>query len=112
MVVVVAVIIIVVAVVVLRQQIISCLLTSSNTLLTSSVPLFSNLIPPLSLSSVTTSGTQHWFTVGMYLVLFDLTNAYGHTNYKCRHWIWESVWSPLRYAFYTPGRSCGVELSM
>ena len=50
------------------------------------------------------SGTQHWLVVGLYLVMFDIVNAYGHTNYKCRHWVWESVWSPLRYAFYTPGK--------
>ena len=42
------------------------------------------------------AGSQHWSSIMAYLVLFDLVNAYGHTNFKCRHWIWESVWSPLR----------------
>jgi sterol desaturase/sphingolipid hydroxylase (fatty acid hydroxylase superfamily) len=48
-------------------------------------------------------GAQHWAVILAYLVLFDVVNAYGHTNFTfCRHWVWESPWSPLRYLFYTP----------
>lgn len=49
-----------------------------------------------------TIGMQHWTVIGAYLILFDLVNAFGHTNIRCRHWIFESKWSPIRYLFYTP----------
>lgn len=48
------------------------------------------------------AGYQHWAVIAFYLVWFDAVNAYGHTNIRCRHWLWESPWSPLRYLFYTP----------
>lgn len=48
------------------------------------------------------SGYQHWIVIMGYLVLFDIVNAFGHTNIKCRGWIFESYWSPLKYLFYTP----------
>lgn len=49
------------------------------------------------------NGFQHWLIVGMYLTLFDITNAFGHMNIPVRNmpW-WTSKWSPLRYMFYTP----------
>jgi sterol desaturase/sphingolipid hydroxylase (fatty acid hydroxylase superfamily) len=45
---------------------------------------------------------NHWTVIGAYLVLFDLCNAYGHTNIRTRHWIWNHPMSPMRYLFYTP----------
>jgi len=48
------------------------------------------------------AGKQHWIIIGAYLVLFDLSNAYGHTNIRIRHWLFENAWSPLRYLIYTP----------
>lgn len=47
-------------------------------------------------------GANHWVVVGAYLVLFDIVNAYGHTNIRCRHWVFESKLSPLTYLIYTP----------
>lgn len=47
-------------------------------------------------------GCQHWLIIGAYLVLFDLVNAFGHTNIKLRHWAFTHPYSPLRYLFYTP----------
>jgi len=47
-------------------------------------------------------GQNHWMVIAAYLVLFDLINAYGHTNIVCNSSLWESKWSPLRYLFYTP----------
>lgn len=47
-------------------------------------------------------GYQNWEIIMAYLVLFDLINAYGHTNIKCRHWVFRSNYSPLKYLFYTP----------
>lgn len=47
-------------------------------------------------------GVQHWIVIGSYLVLFDIANAYGHTNIKVRSLVWTHQWSPLRYLFYTP----------
>ena len=47
-------------------------------------------------------GANHWMVISAYLVIFDLVNAYGHTNIRVRHWVFESKWSPLRYLFYTP----------
>jgi hypothetical protein len=45
---------------------------------------------------------NHWMVIGAYLVIFDLCNAYGHTNIRLRHWVWNHPRSPLRYLFYTP----------
>lgn len=45
---------------------------------------------------------SHWTVIGGYLVLFDICNAYGHTNIRVRHWIWNHPLSPLTYLFYTP----------
>ena len=48
------------------------------------------------------TGQNHWAVISAYLVLFDLVNAFGHTNIPLRSWIFNSKWSPIRYAFYTP----------
>ena len=48
------------------------------------------------------TGTNHWIVVAGYLVVFDIVNAFGHTNIRCRHWLFENKWSPLRYMIYTP----------
>jgi len=66
------------------------------------------------------AGSNHWTVIAAYLILFDIVNAYGHTNIACRyqtyaisilaihiyfsfrHWLFESKWSPLRYLIYTP----------
>jgi len=48
------------------------------------------------------AGSNHWTVIAAYLILFDIINAYGHTNIACRHWLFESKWSPLRYLIYTP----------
>lgn len=48
------------------------------------------------------TGENHWAVICGYLVLFDIINAYGHTNIKCRNFLFESKWSPLYYLFYTP----------
>jgi len=45
---------------------------------------------------------MHWTVIGVYLVLFDLINAYGHMNIKYRHPIFTSKYSPFQYLFYTP----------
>jgi len=45
---------------------------------------------------------MHWVIIGVYLVLFDLINAYGHMNIKYRHPIFTSKYSPFQYLFYTP----------
>jgi len=47
-------------------------------------------------------GRQHWFVIGCYLVLFDLINAWGHTNVRIRHPIFNHKFSPFKYLFYTP----------
>ena len=47
-------------------------------------------------------GEMHWSIIGVYLVLFDLINAYGHMNIKYRHPIFTSKYSPFQYLFYTP----------
>lgn len=47
-------------------------------------------------------GVQHWAVVAGYLVMFDLVNAYGHTNIKIRHPIFTHKYSPLTYLIYTP----------
>jgi sterol desaturase/sphingolipid hydroxylase (fatty acid hydroxylase superfamily) len=49
-----------------------------------------------------TIGHQHWVVTCAYLVLFDIINAFGHTNIRLRHWLFTSKWSPLTYLFYTP----------
>jgi len=48
------------------------------------------------------TGSNHWVVIMAYLILFDLVNAFGHTNVRCRHWVWDHPYSPLRYLFYTP----------
>lgn len=47
-------------------------------------------------------GRQHWMIIGAYLVLFDLINAWGHTNVRIRHPLFTHKYSPLKYLFYTP----------
>jgi len=47
-------------------------------------------------------GHQHWKVILAYLVWFDCTNAYGHTNVRVRHPIFTHRLSPFRYLFYTP----------
>jgi len=47
-------------------------------------------------------GKQHWLVVATYLVMFDVVNAYGHTNIRARHWLFTSPYSPMRYLIYTP----------
>lgn len=47
-------------------------------------------------------GEMHWSIIGVYLVMFDLINAYGHMNIKYRHPIFTSKYSPFQYLFYTP----------
>ena len=47
-------------------------------------------------------GHSHWMVIGAYLIAFDVVNEYGHTNIVLRSWAFDSVWSPLRYLFYTP----------
>jgi sterol desaturase/sphingolipid hydroxylase (fatty acid hydroxylase superfamily) len=48
------------------------------------------------------NGANHWIVTAGYLLLFDIVNAFGHTNIVIRHWLFDSKWSPLRYLFYTP----------
>lgn len=47
-------------------------------------------------------GMNHWIVIAAYLIIFDIVNAWGHTNVRCRNWLFECRWSPLRYLFYTP----------
>lgn len=47
-------------------------------------------------------GQNHWVVICAYLVLFDLINAWGHTNISISSWVFDSKWSPMRYLFYTP----------
>jgi len=47
-------------------------------------------------------GMNHWLIIAAYLVLFDVINAWGHTNVRITHWLFEATWSPLKYLFYTP----------
>jgi sterol desaturase/sphingolipid hydroxylase (fatty acid hydroxylase superfamily) len=47
-------------------------------------------------------GRQHWIVIGMYLIGFDVVNAWGHTNVRVRHALWTSPYSPFYYLFYTP----------
>lgn len=48
-------------------------------------------------------GRHHWSVICAYLILFDLINAFGHTNFRLHgNWTFDSPWSPLRYLFYTP----------
>ena len=47
-------------------------------------------------------GRQHWVVIGVYLVLFDAINAWGHTNVRIRHWLFTHKYSPMHYLFYTP----------
>ena len=47
-------------------------------------------------------GYQHWMVIAAYLIIFDLVNAYGHTNIRIRHWIFHHKYSPIKYLFYTP----------
>ena len=57
---------------------------------------------PAFLVPFLTQGRQHWSVIGGYLVLFDIVNAWGHTNIRLRHWLFTSRYSPLTYLFYTP----------
>ena len=36
------------------------------------------------------------------LVTVDIVNAWGHTNIRVRSWLFTSIYSPLKYLFYTP----------
>lgn len=54
-----------------------------------------------------TGGHQHWAVIGAYLILFDIVNAFGHTNIRIRHWAFTNKYSPLRYLFYTPETHLG-----
>jgi sterol desaturase/sphingolipid hydroxylase (fatty acid hydroxylase superfamily) len=54
-----------------------------------------------------TGGHQHWAVIGAYLILFDIVNAFGHTNIRIRHWAFTNKYSPLRYMFYTPETHLG-----
>eukprot|EP00522_Entomoneis_paludosa_P004575 CAMPEP_0172464882 /NCGR_PEP_ID=MMETSP1065-20121228/51825_1 /TAXON_ID=265537 /ORGANISM="Amphiprora paludosa, Strain CCMP125" /LENGTH=650 /DNA_ID=CAMNT_0013221241 /DNA_START=66 /DNA_END=2018 /DNA_ORIENTATION=- len=47
-------------------------------------------------------GRQHWVVVGGYLALFDIINAFGHTNIRVRNPLFTSKYSPFTYLFYTP----------
>lgn len=47
-------------------------------------------------------GRQHWLIILAYLVGFDTINAWGHTNVRIRHWLFNSPYSLLTYLFYTP----------
>ena len=47
-------------------------------------------------------GEMHWSVIGVYLVLFDLFNAYSHMNIKYRHPIFTGKYSPFKYLFLTP----------
>ena len=47
-------------------------------------------------------GHQHWVVIGVYLVLFDIVNAFGHMNIRVRHSIFTHQYSPMKYLFYTP----------
>jgi sterol desaturase/sphingolipid hydroxylase (fatty acid hydroxylase superfamily) len=49
-----------------------------------------------------TQGRQHWVVIGGYLIIFDIVNAWGHTNVRIRHSFFTSRYSPLTYLFYTP----------
>jgi len=48
------------------------------------------------------TGRNHWTVVAAYLVLFDIINAFGHTNIRIQHWTFTHRYSPLKYLFYTP----------
>ena len=48
------------------------------------------------------TGRQHWIAILAYLVTFDVVNAFGHTNIRVRHWLFNSRYSPFTYLFYTP----------
>ena len=45
---------------------------------------------------------QHYLAIGLYLITFDIVNAWGHTNVRVRHPIFTSKYSPFTYLFYTP----------
>jgi len=47
-------------------------------------------------------GRQHWLAIGLYLVTFDIVNAWGHTNIRIRNKLWTGKYSPLKYLIYTP----------
>lgn len=48
------------------------------------------------------AGYQHWAIIGLYLIMFDVINAFGHMNIRIRHWSFTHKYSPIRYLFYTP----------
>jgi len=47
-------------------------------------------------------GHQHWAVIAVYLILFDLANAWGHTNIRIRHCFFTHPLSPMKYLWYTP----------
>jgi len=57
---------------------------------------------PAFLAPFVLTGRNHWTVICAYLILFDMVNAFGHTRVRLDHWAFNSKWSPLRYAFYTP----------
>ena len=57
---------------------------------------------PAFLAPFVFSGQNHWVVIRAYLILFDLVNAFGHTNIPLNGWLFESKYSPVRYLFYTP----------
>jgi len=48
------------------------------------------------------TGQNHWTVICAYLILFDIVNAFGHTNISLNGWLFNSKYSPMRYLFYTP----------
>ena len=57
---------------------------------------------PAFLAPFFLGGAQHWVCIGAYLVIFDILNAFGHTNIRVRNPLWLHRLSPFRYIFYTP----------
>jgi len=57
---------------------------------------------PAFLAPFLIQGHQHWAIIGLYLVLFDAINAFGHANIRIRHPLITHRFSPLRYMLYTP----------
>lgn len=83
--------------------------TSVNTLPSTSLVqdfkehfVYIGVFGPAFLAPFILAGQNHWAVIGAYLVLFDLVNAFGHTNIPLRYKMFDSVWSPFRYFFYTP----------
>lgn len=57
---------------------------------------------PAFFASFILYGRQHWVAIGVYLVAFDVMNAWGHTNVKVRTPLFTNKYSPFKYLFYTP----------